>query len=340
MYLLRGFIIFHLFYFCCFAEVTKSVSLKTGNKMAVLKFEGWSISNPLASFLTEEFRKTIRELDVFLVQDSGITNQVNIFLPRSEDYWACWDKKCAIDLGRRLKVNYVIAGNIQKKDEDNFLISGRLFSVDMEMLMNEFVVNSSGITDSLLLEMKKMAFNVSGLPIPDSIYAEGSIIETEVEETQKRRKVWGLQFPSIPNKVKALMMSTVLPGSGQIWAEKKYPGYSFMGIESALGISAWIAYRQYYSSWGDFESNYNAYQTGTDPRELLDLRPKVIQYAQETARYNAFMKNIRTIGFSIWIVNMIHAYLVTPGDDFFDAEYFFDVEYNDDENQFQLNLNF
>ena len=79
---------------------------------------------------------------------------------------------------------------IFKKDEDNFLISGRLFSVDMEMLMNEFVVNSSGITDSLLLEMKKMAFNVSGLSIPDSIYAEGSIIETEVEETQKRQRIW------------------------------------------------------------------------------------------------------------------------------------------------------
>ena len=70
------------------------------------------------------------------------------------------------------------------------------------------------------------------------------------------------------------------------------------------------------------------------------MRPKIIKYAQETARYNAFMKNIRTIGFSIWIVNMIHAYLVTPGDDFFDGEYFFDVEYNNDENQFQLNLNF
>ena len=53
--------------------------------------------------------------------------------------------------------------------------------------MNEFVVNSSGITDSLLLEMKKMAFNVSGLSIPDSIYAEGSIIETEVEETKNVR---------------------------------------------------------------------------------------------------------------------------------------------------------
>ena len=55
--------------------------------------------------------------------------------------------------------------------------------------MNEFVVNSSGLTDSLLLEMKKMAFNVSGFSIPDSIYAGGSIIETEVEETQKRRRI-------------------------------------------------------------------------------------------------------------------------------------------------------
>ncbi|GIS53085.1 hypothetical protein Ct9H90mP29_01270 [bacterium] len=36
------------------------------------------------------------------------------------------------DLGRRLNVNYVIAGNIQKKEDNEFLINGRLFSVDME----------------------------------------------------------------------------------------------------------------------------------------------------------------------------------------------------------------
>ena len=340
MQVIRGIIIIHLFYFCFAAEVTSSVSLKTGNKLAVLKFEGWAISDPLSAFLTEEFRKTVRELDIFQVQDSGITNQINIFLPRSEDYWVCWDKKCAIDLGRRLEVNYVIAGNIQKRDDEQFLISGRLFSVDMEMLMNEFVLNSSGITDSLLLEMKKMAYNVSGLPVPDSIYAGSNNLEVAVAEDIKSKRIWDIQFPTVPNKIKALMMSTVLPGSGQIWAEKKYPGYSFMGLESFLGISALLAYERYNKSWGGFEKNYNDYQQGTDPHELLELRPKIIQYANETARYNAFMKNIRTISLSIWIVNMIHAYLVTPGDDFFDGEYFFDLDYNNDENQLQINFHF
>ena len=340
MQVIRGIIIIHLVYFCFAAEVTSSVSLKTGKKLAVLKFEGWAISDPLSAFLTEEFRKTVRDLDIFQVQDSGITNQINIFLPRSEDYWACWDKKCAIDLGSRLEVNYVIAGNIQQKDDENFLISGRLFSVDMEMLMNEFVLNSSGITDSLLLEMKKMAYNVSGLPIPDSLSVESDNLEVAVAEDNIRKRIWDIQFPTVPNKIKALMMSTVLPGSGQIWAKKKYPGYSFMGLESFLGMSALLAYERYNKSWDGFEKNYKDYQNGTDPNELLELRPKIIQYANETARYNAFMKNIRTISLSIWIVNMIHAYLVTPGDDFFDGEYFFDLDYNNEENQLQINFHF
>ena len=105
--------------------------MKTGKQLAVLRFEGWAISEPLTEFLTEEFRETIRELEIFQVQDRGLTNEINIFQPRKKDYWACWSQECAIDLGKRLDVNYVIAGNIQKKEQNEFLISGRLFSVDM-----------------------------------------------------------------------------------------------------------------------------------------------------------------------------------------------------------------
>ena len=113
-----------------------------------------------------------------------------------------------------------------------------------------------------------------------------------------------------------------------------------MGVEGVLGASALLAYDRYDKSWGGFERNYNDYNSGTDPHELLELRPKIIQYAKETERYNAFMKNIRTISLSIWVVNMMHAYLVTPEDDFFDGEYFFDLGYNSNENQFQVNFNF
>ena len=155
--MIRGFIIYNFLIFCFAQEITKTFSYNTGNNLAVLRFEGRGISNPLTIFLTEELRETIRDLDIFQVQDRGLTNEIKIFYPRGKNYWACWSQECVIDIGQRLNVEYIIAGNIQKKDNDEFLINGRLFSVDMESLVSEFAMSSSGITDSLILEMKKMA---------------------------------------------------------------------------------------------------------------------------------------------------------------------------------------
>jgi len=341
MLMIRGIIIVHLVSFCIAATTTKKISFKTGNKLAVLRFEGYGVSDPLIEHLTEELRQSIRDLKIFKVQNQDNTDDVHIFYPRSEDYWACWSKECAVDIGRQLGVNYVIAGNIQKQNSREFLINGRLFSVDMEMMMNEFAMNSSGITDSLLLEMKKMAFNVSGLPIPDSLLVDSDTTGINITENIERKKKFNLpDFPKIPTKVKALMMSTAIPGSGQIWVERKYPGYGFLGTEATLGLVALIAYYQYNGAWSGFEKNYNAYQSGMDPHDLYELRPKIIKYAEDTRKYNTFMKNIRAVSASIWVVNMMHAYLVAPADDYFDGESFFDIEYRPDINQFQFNYNF
>ena len=317
--MVRGIIIIHLVSLCLGEEITQSVSVKTGDQLAVLEFEGWAVSEPLTEFLTEEFRQTVGDLKIFQVQDRGITNQIKIFKPRKKDYWSCWSKECAIDLGRKLGVNYVIAGNIQKKGDDTFIINGRLFSVDMETMLDEFAMGTSGITDSLLLEMKKMAYNVSGLPIPDTLSVGSGISQVATTDDIKRKRQW-IQLPPIPSKIKALMMSTAIPGSGQIWVERKYPGYGFMGTEATLGMAAFIAYYQYDKAWGGFQDTYNSYQNDTDPHNLLELRPQIIQYAADTRKFNAFMKNIRSVGLSIWVVNMVHAYLVAPSDDFFDGE--------------------
>ena len=125
------------------------------------------------------------------------------------------------------------------------------------------------------------------------------------------------------------MMSTAIPGSGQIWVEKKYPGYGFLGTEATLGLAALIAYYKYNGAWSGFEKNYNAYQDGTDPHDLYELRSKIVKYAEDTRRYNIFMKNIRGVAASIWMVNMIHAYLVAPADDYFDGESLFDIQYKE-----------
>ena len=153
--MIRGIFIIHLLSICFAANTKVNISLTTGNRLAVIEFEGYSCIFILNPFLAEEFRKTVRNLEIFTVQDRGLTNEINIFHPRKKDYWSCWDEGCAINIGKKLKVDYIIAGNIQKSDNDNFLINGRLFSVEMETMMNEFALSSSGITDSFLLDMRK-----------------------------------------------------------------------------------------------------------------------------------------------------------------------------------------
>ena len=198
MLTIRGIFIIHLFSICFATNIKKDVSFKTGNKLAVLKFEGYSISEPLTEHLTEEFRKIVRSLKIFSVQDGGITNEINIFYPREKNYWSCWSKECAVDIGKRLKVDYVITGSIQNNIDDEFLLNGRLFSIGMETLMNEFAINSSGITDSLLLQMKKLAYNISGLPVPDTLSVYSDTMQVDISEKFIRGdKIFQLPYPKI-----------------------------------------------------------------------------------------------------------------------------------------------
>ena len=333
MSLIRGIIFSQILVVLLATETTVLPSMKTDNQLAVLKFEGWGVSEPITRHMTEEFRNTMRRLKIFQVQDRGITEQMDILYPKSKDYWSCWSEECALELGRLLKVNYVIAGNIQNKNDEEYMINARLFSVDMETMANEFALNSRAINDSLLLEMKKMAYKVSGLIVPDTLSVGSDTSQVSVLEKNIVRKKW-LVLPKlkIPSKIKSLMMSTAIPGTGQIWSKKRYPGLGFMGTEGVLGLAGLIAYYQYNKSWGGFNETYSSYQEEEDPHELLELRPKIIEYAQATNNYNRFMKNLRYVAASIWAVNMIHAYMVGPDDDYFDAEIFFQEDQFEDQN--------
>ncbi|MBL7013826.1 MAG: hypothetical protein ISR83_05370 [Candidatus Marinimicrobia bacterium] len=310
--------------------ITKAISYKSDNQLAVLPFEGRNISDPLTSFVTEEFRNAVRSLKIYQVQDNDITERLEIYTPKSKTYWNCWSVGCAIDRGRKLGVNYVIVGNVEEK-EDAYFINGRLFSVDLETLVNEFSLSSFSDADSLLLELKKLAYQVSGLPVPDTLGLDSDT--TRVDDLSLNKNKSRFTLPKIPSKIKALIMSTALPGTGQLWSKKRYSGYGFMSTEATLGLAALISYYQYDQKWGNFQENYDAYLKGTDPHTLLEYRPQIVQYAKESNQYNSYMKQIRSVAIPIWIINMVHAYIVAPNDDFFDGEFFFDIEYDPNVNQ-------
>ena len=304
------------------------VSLQTGKKLAVFEFEGKDISAPLITKMTEEFRNTVRDLKIFEVQDRSLTQRVNIYKPETQDYWDCWDIHCALERGRLLDVNYVIAGTIQEfEDFDSgsegkisYLIQGRLYSIDMETLTNNFSISSTGITDSLLIGMKKLAYDVSGLPIPDSLGVLSDTTNVSDLSLEKRR--FRFLDLRIPEKIKSLALSTVVPGTGQIYSKRKYLGMGILATEIFLGGFAFIWHADYQQSWGGFENTYDRYQRLDDPREIQELRPRVIKYANDTRRYNNLMKGIRNLGIGIWVANMVHAYLVGP-EEVYDGGKFF-----------------
>ena len=110
------------------AETMESdqVGSKTGNRLAVLEFGSKGISAPMKILLTEQFRETLKKLNMYEVLDQGFTDRVEIFYPGEAVYGECTTLRCIIELGKMLGVNYLVSGTINEKN-DEYFIEGRLF---------------------------------------------------------------------------------------------------------------------------------------------------------------------------------------------------------------------
>jgi hypothetical protein len=289
---------------------------KTGNRLAVLDFSSKGISIPMRDLLTEQFRQNIKNLNIYEVLDASMTNQVEIFYPGEKVYGECKSKGCILELGRLLKVNYVVSGIIIEEEKE-FFVKGKLYSVDLEQEVQGFSIENVSALDSIRLEMKKLSYNVSGLEAPDTLTVASSLEALSYinTKTEKQRISW-IRLPNIPKKVRSLMYSTILPGSGQVYSKRAYTGLGFFGTEIIIGGLALLAHSNYQKSWGGFDKTYKSYQSESDPAKLIELRPDIIRYASDTKKHNNFLKGLRIFGASVWGINMLHAYIVAPDDIF------------------------
>ena len=166
---------------------------KTGNRLAVLEVSSKGISAPIQNLLTEQFRLNIRNLKMYEVLDASMTYQVEIFYPGEEIYGECKSKGCIMELGKMLNVNYIISGTIVEKKNEYF-VKGRLYSIDMEQEVHGFSMENISPVDSIRLEMKKLAYNVSGLEVPDTltIGASSTTLSSSVIKKDQKKRSTGL----------------------------------------------------------------------------------------------------------------------------------------------------
>ena len=271
-------------------------ALKTGNRLAVLDFSAKGISDPMRDILTEQFRQNLKKLKIYEVLDASMTNQVEIFYPGEKIYGECKSKGCILELGRLLKVNYVVAGTIIEKDKEYF-VNGKMYSIDLEQEVQGFSIENVSEIDSIRLEMKKLSYNVSGLEVPDTISIEASTeVLSYVTKTKAQEKMPWIRLPKISKKVRSLMYSTVVPGAGQVYSKRAYTGLGFFGAEIIIGSLALLAHSNYQKSWGSFQETYKSYQIEDDPGKLIQLRPDIIRYANDTKKHNDFLRGLRIVG--------------------------------------------
>ena len=289
---------------------------KTGNRLAVLEFSSEGLSTPMRNLITEQFRHNIRKLKMYDVLDSSMTNKVEIFYPGEKVYGECKSRGCIMELGKLLKVNYVITGTINEKKREYF-VKGKMYSIDLEQEIHGFSMENVTAVDSVRLEMKKLAYNISGLEVPDTLTIDATnetLSFNSMKIDKKKRRL--ITLPNIPSKVKSLLYSTVVPGAGQMYSKRTYTGLGIFGAEMIIGGLALLAHSNYQKSWGGFQTTYENYKKEDDPGKLIELRPDIIEYANDTERYNTFLKGLRIAGASVWGLNMLHAYIVGPDDIF------------------------
>ena len=55
---------------------------------------------------------------------------------------------------------------------------------------------------------------------------------------------------------------------------------------------ALLAHSNYQKSWGGFQETYKSYQIEDDPGKLIQLKPDIIRYANDTKKHNDFLRGL------------------------------------------------
>ncbi|SVA53440.1 uncharacterized protein METZ01_LOCUS106294, partial [marine metagenome] len=106
--------------------------------------------------------------------------------------------------------------------------------------------------------------------------------------------------------------STVAPGWGQFYSNKRAMGYAFSSIEGLLFGLLLFNLSQYALAVDNLNKTAKLYDAETDPDEVLRLRSETIGYWNAHNSYNKAMISTGYMIGTVWAINAIHAFIFGP----------------------------
>jgi hypothetical protein len=211
------------------------------------------------------------------------------------------DREIIISIGQELSADYVMYAGT-KVEPYGSILTGEIISTRSGGTISIIKINILDVINALEAESNIASWALIGEDPP-------------YELMQPRRDL----FPKHPKDIKedktpfgALWRSTVAPGWGQFYSNKRLPGFAFPSLEAVLFGVLFFNFSQYSSAVKNLEKSSKLYDKETDPDEVLQLRKETIGYWNAHKSYNKAMINNGIMIGTVWAINAIHAYIAGP----------------------------
>jgi len=211
------------------------------------------------------------------------------------------EREIIISIGQELSADYVMYAGT-KVEEYGSILTGEIISTRSGGTISTIQINILDVINALEAESNIASWALIGEDPP-------------YELMQPRRDL----FPKHPKDIKedktpfgALWRSTVAPGWGQFYSNKRLPGFAFPSIEAVLFGVLFFNFSQYSLAVKNLQESSKLYDKETDPDEVLQLRKETIGYWNAHKSYNKAMINNGIMIGTVWAINAIHAYIAGP----------------------------
>lgn len=262
--------------------------------VAVLDFDPRGISTLEAQTLTDRFAAELNNTEQVILVDRRAMNEV--LDEQGFEAQGCTSEECAAEVGALLGVKYMVNGSVGRIG-NTFTIDAKMFFVATGVAERTKSKTYAGPVDGLITEIELLAWDLMELDPPRRL---------------TKKQIGGVSQPKQRTRFGALMRSTMVPGLGQFYSDKKLWGWIWIGSEALIGTVAYMKFSEYQTASNEYNSLLSQYSLSENPTEISDLKIQAQDQHAKMNSANEMMTNMLYAVGTIWVSNMIHAYLTGP----------------------------
>ncbi len=265
--------------------------------VAIIDFDGRGISSLEAQTLTDRFRTSVVGTGAVIVVERAM--MLEIIEEQGLQQSGCTTSECAVEVGALLGVQYMIGGSIGKLG-DTFTIDSRLISVETGASVQVKEITYQGKVDGLIIEIGVLAYEMFGIQPPKSLInmRTGGLLTAGLIK--------------VKTKMGSAIRSTLFPGWGQFYSEKKFSGYLWLGSELAVSGLIFSSISKFNTLSNEHSELLMLYNNAVQDDEIKNYKAATQEKYDEMESLKSQSEMLVTAATAIWLGNIVHAYIVGP----------------------------